>query len=115
MSVYTRSNLPASAGKSLSSLHKNERVRLTSKVKTFLKNQQITIKVDGKEVGIWHLSSNWDWEKHSIFIDTDENRSDVSVIEFTFSEVKTSEGKDPRRKNEPNTKNGLWWRYRPRL
>lgn len=78
------------------SLHKNERVRLTSNVKTFLKDQQITVKIDGKEVGTWRLSSNWDWEKHSIFIDAGENRPDVSVVEFTFSEVKKPEGKDPR-------------------
>ena len=78
------------------SLDKNERVRLTSNIKNFLKDQQITVKVDGKEVGNWSISSNWEWEKHSIIIHADKNRTNVSVVEFTFSQFKPPTGKESR-------------------
>jgi len=83
------------------SFPKDEVVFLTSKVKTlkFTQPQTITIKVDGIEIGSWTLSpSSWDWsdpwywEKHSILIEPDEHRADVSVIEFNFSQCRKSVG-----------------------
>ena len=70
------------------SLPKNEAVRLTANVKTlkFNKPQHVTVKVDNKEIGTWKLSHNWVWQKYSIVIEPDENRPDVSIMEFTFSQ-----------------------------
>jgi hypothetical protein len=72
------------------SLPKNEAVRLTVNVKTlkFNKSQHVTVKVDNKEIGTWELSPIRAWEKHSIVIEPDENRPDVSVVEFTFSQYR---------------------------
>ena len=70
------------------SLPKNEAVRLTANVKNFLKSQSITIKVDGEKIGIWDLSNRWVWESHSIVINPEKDRPDVSVIEFIFSQYK---------------------------
>jgi len=78
------------------SLPKSERISLTANVKTFLKSQQITIKVNGKKVGTWGISPYWKWEKHGVFIEPDENRPNVSVVEFIFSQFSKLEGKDPR-------------------
>ena len=77
------------------SLPKNKSVLLTAKVKTlkFNQPQTITIKVDGIEIGSWTLApSSWDWEKHSILVEPDEHRADVSVIEFNFSQYIKSVG-----------------------
>ena len=72
----------------LLSLPKDEVVVLTANVKTlkFVKPQRVTIKVDGKEIGMWEIGSAWKWEKHSIVIEPDEHRPDVSVVDFVFSE-----------------------------
>jgi len=78
------------------SLPKNDRMSLTANVKTFLKSQQITIKVNGKKVGTWGISPDWKWERHGIFIEPDENRPNVSVVEFIFSQFSKLKGKDPR-------------------
>jgi hypothetical protein len=74
------------------SLPKNEAVRLTANVKTlkFNKPQYVTVKVDNKEIGTWELSPNWVWEKHSIVIEPDEHRANVSVVEFIFSQYRSS-------------------------
>ena len=83
------------------SLPKNKSVLLTAKVKTlkFNQPQTITIKVDGIEIGSrtlspssWDWSDPWYWEKHSILIEPDEHRADVSVIEFNFSQCRKSVG-----------------------
>ena len=70
------------------SLPKDEVVVLTANVKTlkFVKPQRVTIKVDGKKIGMWEIGSAWKWEKHSIVIEPDEHRPDVSVVDFVFSE-----------------------------
>lgn len=80
----------------LLSLEKDASIRLTANVKTFVKDQEVKVKVDGKEVGNWHVSPDWNWETHSVSIDPDKNRPKVSVVEFTFSQFKKPEGKDPR-------------------
>jgi hypothetical protein len=51
-------------------------VVLTANVKTlkFVKPQRVSIKVDGKEIGMWEIGSAWKWEKHSIVIEPDEHR-----------------------------------------
>ena len=67
---------------------KNEAVQLTANVKTFLKSQQIDVKVDGREIESWELSPSSIWEKHSLVIRPDEHRPDLSVVEFTFSQHK---------------------------
>ena len=81
----------------LLSLPKNRAVRLEANLKTlpFNKPQRISIKVDEKAVGTWDVSPSWHWEKHSVTIETDKDRSEVSVIQFTFSQHLT-EGKDLR-------------------
>lgn len=79
-------------------LPKSEKVLLTANMKTlrFSNAQNITIKVDGSEIGNWALSPSWKWEKHSIIIEPDENRPDVSVVEFMFSQHKEPVEKDKR-------------------
>ena len=62
----------------------------------FRNSQNITIKVDDSEIGSWKLSPYWNWEKHSIVIKPDENRPDVSVVEFMFSQHKEPDEKDKR-------------------
>ena len=65
----------------LLSLPKDEVVVLTANVKTlkFVKPQRVTIKVDSQEIGMWEIGSALKWEKHSIVIEPDEHRPDVSV------------------------------------
>lgn len=76
------------------SLPKNKAVLLTANVKSlpFSKSQHITIKMDGKEIGSWELSAPWNLVKHSIVIEPDEHRPDVSVAEFFFSQHRSPEG-----------------------
>src|ERR1041385_5331747 len=47
--------------------------------------QSIKVKVDGKEAGSWVSGNTAQWEHHSVFIDADANRPDVSIVEFVFS------------------------------
>jgi hypothetical protein len=81
----------------LMSLPKNEAVRLEANLKTlrFSKPQRMSIRVDQKTIGTWEISPSWHWEKHSVTIEADKDRSEVSVIQFTFSQHLT-EGKDLR-------------------
>ncbi|MEJ2009038.1 MAG: sulfatase-like hydrolase/transferase [Acidobacteriota bacterium] len=64
-----------------------KQVKLTANVKSpFPPGQQIiTVKVDGREVGRWVLSKAWVWEEHSVTLQADANRPQVSVVEFNFS------------------------------
>lgn len=78
------------------SVPRDEAIRLTANAKTFLKTQQIAVRLDGVEIGTWDVSPSWRWERHSVFIDPDENRPNVSVVEFVFSQYWKSGGKDPR-------------------
>jgi len=78
------------------SLPKDQVIRLTVNVKTFIKSQQITVIVDGKEIGNWDISPSWNWEKHMAVIGCDESRTNLSVVEFVFSQQRQPEGKDPR-------------------
>ena len=80
------------------SLPKDEVVVLTANVKTlkFVKPQRVTIKVDGKEIGMWEIGSAWKWEKHSIVIEPDEHRPDVSTVEFLFSQYYEPDEKEQR-------------------
>jgi hypothetical protein len=54
------------------------------------------VKVGGKEVGTWKNSKHWVWEKHSIMIESNNNRPEVSVIEFIFSKHLEPSEKDKR-------------------
>ena len=82
-----------------------ERVNFSAKVKTpeFHKPQQITIRVDGKVIGIWELSSSsrrwkrpWKWATRNIVIGADKDRPKVSVVEFLFSQHRKPDNKDNR-------------------
>lgn len=53
--------------------------------------QIVTIKVDSKEVGTWELTPPWTLEEHSVVIPANENRPDVSVVEFIFSQYRKPE------------------------
>lgn len=70
------------------SLPKDKIVLLAAHVKAlkFVKPQRVTIKVDGKKVGMWEIGSAWKWEKHSIVIEPDKGRPNVSIVEFIFSQ-----------------------------
>lgn len=75
------------------SLSKKKKVRLTANVKPYVssKPQSVTIKVDGKMVGIWNLANRWEWQEHSVVIEPDMDRPDVSIMEFGFSHFHESE------------------------
>lgn len=70
------------------SLPKNEAVIMTANIRShqFPKPQNIRIKLDEKEIGHWKLHPPWILAKHSVVIKPDENRADVSVLEFVFSQ-----------------------------
>lgn len=67
-------------------LPKQDAVMLTAIVGTFLPSQSILVKVDGHEVGSWDVSPTMQWETHRLEIPRVENRPDVSIIEFVFSQ-----------------------------
>jgi hypothetical protein len=77
------------------SLPKQKAVTLTANIRSmaFKKPQQITIKVDNKEIGRWELFAPWKIGKYSIVIRPDEQRGDVSVVEFIFSQHLTKDNK----------------------
>jgi hypothetical protein len=71
------------------SVPKNQ-VKLTANVKipTFANKgpQLVTVKVNGKEAGKLTMPDKWVWTKYSVTIDADNNRPDVSTVEFDFSQ-----------------------------
>jgi len=80
------------------SLSKDKPVILTANIKSypFSKPQRVTIKVDGKEIGSWELSAPWRLSKHSVVVEPNEDRPNVSVLEFLFSQHRIAEdGKRP--------------------
>jgi hypothetical protein len=76
----------------LMSFPRDRAVVLTANIKPYLfaKPQIITIKVDDKLIGIWKPSNKWEWQQHRIVIPPDKARSDISVVEFMFSQHLTS-------------------------
>lgn len=89
------------------SLPKKEAVLLTAKVKTlpFKKPQHMTLNVDGKKIVSWELSpvswnwgKPWTWEELRIVIEPDEQRKDVSYLEFIFSEYRKPEDEYDRKR-----------------
>jgi ADP-heptose:LPS heptosyltransferase len=81
-------------GKSASlflALPKEKPVQMTVNVKAFSfpTPQIITIRIDGKEIGKWTLTNKWQWEQHSMQINPDNERKDVSIIGFVFSQNMT--------------------------
>jgi hypothetical protein len=75
-----------------------KQTKLTANVRSpFPGSQQVvTVKVGGKEVGTWKNSKHWVWEKHSIMIESNNSRPEVSVIEFIFSKHLEPSEKDKR-------------------
>ncbi len=73
-------------------------IRLTANVKTLLEKgrQSVTVKVDGREVGTWKNSKQWEWERKSVIIESDENRPTVSDVEFVFSTHRKPDERDYR-------------------
>ena len=81
------------------SLVKNKPTVLTANIRSYpvRKFQDITIKVDGNEIGSWKLFAPWRLDKHSIIIPPDQQRPDVSIVEFMFSQHRIPKGgRDPR-------------------
>ena len=78
-------------------LPKSESVLLIANITSipFSKPQHITVKVDGKEIGAWKLPNRWLLDKYVITIGPDENRPDVSIVEFIFSQHLEEQGKRP--------------------
>ncbi len=78
-------------------LPKDKPMQMTAHVRSheFPDPQIITIRVDGKKVGLWKLSNKWEWEQPTILINPDNNRRDISIIEFQFSQTQSSQ-EDPR-------------------
>ena len=76
------------------SLPKNEAVILTANIKScrFSKPQHITVKANGKEIGSWELRPPWRLDKHSVIIPPDQQRPDVSIVEFMFSQHRIPKG-----------------------
>ena len=81
------------------SLSKNRPTVLTANIRSYpvRKFQDITIKVDGNEIGNWKLFAPWRLGKHSIIIPPDQQRPDVSTVEFMFYQHRIPKGgRDPR-------------------
>jgi len=51
----------------------------------FREPQRVTIMVDGEVVGRWTIDCR-QWHEHSVMIDKHENRPEVSVVKFLFSQ-----------------------------
>lgn len=75
------------------SLPKAQAVVLTANIQSlpFGNPQLVTIKVDDKDVGTWELTPPWKLETHRVVIPPDENRPDVSGVEFIFSQYRQPE------------------------
>jgi hypothetical protein len=69
-------------------LAKDESVALTANVRPaqFDEPQIVTVKVEGEVVGSWELGIPWNLAEHSVVIEPDKNRPDVSVVDFEFSQ-----------------------------
>jgi hypothetical protein len=78
-------------------LPKETSVQMTAHIKSleFPRPQIMSIKVDDKEIVKLTLTNKWQWEYHSITIETKEPRPAVSIVEFIFSQNLTTE-QDPR-------------------
>lgn len=72
----------------LLSLPKNAfiQMKVTAKSLQFREPQIITITIDGKKIGGWRLSGHNELQEYSIVIPPDEERPDVSIVEFLFSQ-----------------------------
>ncbi|MBN1277828.1 MAG: sulfatase-like hydrolase/transferase [Deltaproteobacteria bacterium] len=77
-------------------LPKDKDIILTANVKTFIKNQEVSVIINGSQAGLWQLSSRGGWENHSVLIKADLQRPDISVIEFVFSKWENAPN-DPRK------------------
>jgi hypothetical protein len=73
-------------------------VKLTANVRPYVFENpvNITIRVDGKVIGIWKPSNHWKWQKHSLIIEADEHRPEVSILEFLFSRYRQPHEHDGR-------------------
>jgi hypothetical protein len=87
------------------SIPKNRRVLLTAKMKSarFTHPQKIGIKIDGARIGSWELTSSawnwkkpWIWEERSMVIEPNEERPDISWIEFLFSHYRQPDERESR-------------------
>ena len=58
--------------------------------------QVITIKVNDKLIGKWDTNNEWKWQKHTILIPSDQQRPDVSIVEFIFSQQLKPDYKEKR-------------------
>jgi hypothetical protein len=74
------------------SLPKKRAVTMSARLKSypFRGPQIISVKVDGKEIGTWQLEAPWDVAERKLVIPPDDNRPETSVIEFSFSQHRTS-------------------------
>ncbi len=70
------------------SLPKERTVEMTARIKSFpvSQSQTVTIKVDGKKVGIWNLHAPWVSTDMRVLIPPDSARPEASLIEFVFSQ-----------------------------
>jgi len=70
------------------SLPKDRALVFTANVKSlkFAMPQRVTVKVDGETVGTWEIGPDWKWEKHSLLLEADSRRPDVSIVDFIFSQ-----------------------------
>jgi Sulfatase len=73
-------------------LPKKAAVTMSARLKSFpfSKPQIISIKVDQKVIGEWKLGAPWDVSERKLVIPPDENRPEASMIEFSFSQHRTS-------------------------
>ena len=73
-------------------------VKLTANVKTLFPKalQSVTVKVNGKEIGGWKNTKQWEWEKQSVMIQADEQRPEVSTVEFYFSIFRAPDQREDR-------------------
>ena len=73
-------------------------VFMTANIKpyVFKDPQVITIKVNDTVIGKWDTDNEWKWQKHTILIPSDQQRPDVSIVEFIFSKQRKPDYKEKR-------------------
>ena len=68
-------------------IQREQTVNLSATMKTleFGTPQIITVRVDGNEVALWNLTTNWEWETHNVTLEPDKESPVISTVEFLFS------------------------------
>ena len=78
------------------SLPKDKTVFLSANIASYDsgESQEISIKVDGKDIGSWKIAIPWRLNRQTIAVPPNKDRPDVSTIEFVFSHHRMPKGEE---------------------